>query len=84
MIIVVTSCIHHPAPMPERRPPAAPIWMSINGIEDEPTAFHLRVTQLQAAPARHLALIEGKVHMFCCISMEIIDSQWAAAIRETS
>ena len=57
MIIVVALHIHHPASMPERRPPAAPIRMSVGRIEDEPAAFHLRVAKLQAVPARHLALI---------------------------
>ena len=55
MIIVVALRIHHPAAMPEGRSPSAPIRMSIGRIEDEPTAFHLRVAKLQTAPAGHLA-----------------------------
>jgi hypothetical protein len=84
MIIVVAPRIHHPAAMPEGRSPAAPIRMSVGCIEDEPTAFHFCVAQLQAAPARHLAFRKRKVHMLCRISMKIIDPQGAAAARETS
>ncbi len=84
MIIVVTPRIHYPASMPEGGSPAAPIRMSINGIEDKPAAFHLRVTQLQAAAARHLALIEGKVHMLRCIPVKVVDFQGTAAAGKTS
>ncbi len=70
----MTMRIHHSAAVPEGRPPAAPVRMGIDGIEDEPTTLHLRIAQLQAAPARHLALIEGKVHMFRRISVKVIDS----------
>ena len=84
MIILVTPHIHYPAAMPEGGPPAAPIRMSINRIKDKPTAFHLRVTQLQAAAARHLALVEGKVHMLRCIPVKVVDFQGTAAAGKTS
>ena len=73
MIVLVALRVHHPAAMPEGRPPAAPILMSIVSIKNEPTPFHLRITELHTAPTGHLAFAERKVHVLRSVSMKIIN-----------
>ena len=74
MIVFMTVRIHDPASVPKGRSPAAPIRVGIDRVENEPAAFHLRISQLQAAPARHLAFIKRKVHMLRSVSMQIVNS----------
>ena len=69
MIVRVAVLIHDSGPMPKRRTPSAPILMCSVSIEDEPATFHLRVAQLQTPTARHLALVERQIHVFCGISI---------------
>lgn len=84
MVVLVAVHVHHPAPVPEWRSPAAPVRVGIVRIEDEPAALHFRIAQLSTATARHLAFVEGQVHMFSRISMEIVDAQFTDAVRKTS
>ena len=74
MIVFVAVRIHHTATMPKGGSPAAPVFMGIVSVKNEPAPFHLRITQLLAAPARHLAFTQGKVHMLRRISVKVIDS----------
>ena len=74
MVVLMAVQIHDPAAVPKGRSPTAPIWMGIDRIENEPAALHLRISQLQAAPTRHLTFIKRKVHVFRCVSMQIVDS----------
>ena len=74
VIIFVAVQIHHPAAMPERGPPAAPVFMGVIGIENEPASFHLCIAQLFASPAGHLTWGEWQVHMLGGVSMLIVDS----------
>ena len=83
MVILMAVGIHYPAPMPEWRSPAAPVLMSIVRIEDKPAAFHFRVAQFSAAPARHFAFVEGEVHMFRGVSVEIVHAKCAVALGKT-
>ena len=48
--------------------------MGVYGIENEPAAFHLGISQFLAAPAGHLTFIQGKVHMLGRIPVLIVDS----------
>ena len=84
MVVFMTVRIHHPAPVPEWCSPSAPIRVGIVRIEDEPAALHFRIAELSAAAARHLAFVEGQVHMFSRISMEIVNAQFTDAVRKTS
>ena len=80
MIILVAMCIHHPAAVPIRGSPAAPVFVRIVGIKYKPASFHLRIAQLLTAPTRHLALVKREVHMFSSVSMLIIDAQRTSAL----
>jgi hypothetical protein len=73
MIIFMAVVIHYTAAMPKWGSPAAPVFMGIVSIEDEPAPFHLGIAQVQTAPTRHLAFVKRKVHMFSRVSMEIVD-----------
>ena len=73
MIVGMAVLIHHPRSMPERGTPAAPVFVRPVGIKNEPAALHFRVAQLRAAEARHLALVQGQVHVLRRISVEVID-----------
>ena len=84
MVVLVTVRIHDSATVPEGCPPAAPVFMGIVRIEDEPTPFHFRIAQLSTAAARHLAFVEGEVHMFSRIPVKIVDAQFADALGKTS
>ena len=75
--------VHHPAPVPERRPPAAPVLVGVIRIEDEPASLHFRVPQLRAPSARHLAFVEGQVHVLRSISVLIVYPQGALAVGKT-
>ena len=74
MVVLVAVHIHHAAAVPKGGSPAAPVGMSVIRIENEPAAFHLCITKLQAASTRHLALIKRKVHVLGGVSVLVIDS----------
>ena len=74
VIVFVAVQIHYPAAMPEGGSPAAPVFMGVYSIENEPAAFHFGIPQFFTAPTRHLAFIERKVHMFGGIPVLIVDS----------
>ena len=74
MIVAMAVLIHHTAAVPEGRPPTAPVRMGVIGVENKPTAFHLRITQLLTAPTGHLAFVQRQVHMLGRIAFEIIDA----------
>ena len=63
VVVLVALRIHHPAPVPERRAPAAPVLVRTVAVEDEPAPFHFRDAQRPAAAAGHLALVQGEVHV---------------------
>ncbi len=84
MVVVVASRVHHPASVPKRGTPATPVRMGIISVENEPAALHLCVTKLGAPRAGHFTLAEGQVHMFGGISVLIIDSKLADALRKAS
>lgn len=76
--------IHHLAPMPKRRAPAAPVGMGSIGVEDEPAALHFCDSEFLAPAARHLPEIERQIHMLRCVAVEIIDIERAMAGREVA
>src|SRR5215472_9630455 len=58
VVIGMTVLVHYPSAVPKRGSPAAPIIVSPISVEDEPAAFHFRVTQRLAAETRHFTLIQ--------------------------
>src|SRR5665213_2647758 len=69
MIVGMAVFIHHAAPVPIRSAPPAPVLVGSVSVEDEPATFHLRIAQLAASAACHLAFIEGQIHVFSCIAV---------------
>ncbi len=43
MIVGVAVLVHHAGSVPERRAPAAPVFMRPVSVEDEPAPLHLRI-----------------------------------------
>jgi len=84
MVIVMAFWVHDPGTVPEWRPPSAPVLMGSVCIENKPASFHFRISQFLASLACHLTFIQGEIHMFCGISMKIINKKRAYAIREKS
>jgi hypothetical protein len=84
MVVVVTSRVHHRASVPKGSAPAAPVRVGVIGVENEPTAFHLSIAELLAAPACHLASIEGKIHVLGSVPVEVVHPQLADALRKTT
>ena len=73
MVVVVALFVHDPAAVPEGCTPPAPIFMGLVMIENKPAPLHLRITVLTAALACHLVFIEGQIHVFGGIAMEVVD-----------
>ena len=73
MVIVVAVRTHHTGAMPEWCTPPAPVGMGFVSIENKPTAFHLRISQLGATAARHLTGVEWQIHMFSGVAVQVVD-----------
>src|SRR5512139_1628223 len=84
MVVVVALFSQHPAPVPEGRPPAAPVLVGAVGIEDEPASLHLRVPERLTPAACHLLFVEWEVHVLGGVAVQVVDLERTVAVGEVA
>ena len=75
----MTVIVHDSRAVPERCPPAAPVFVSTIRVKDKPTALHFSITEGRTAMTRHLGRARRQIHVLGRIAVEIVDLERAVA-----